>query len=294
MNLNVNYRVVSQLVQASKILHLKRGYPSKWCFHKLGLKPPCTGQKPLRPIAEIPPMSCSVFQVEQREDHVKLHVVFAKIVFQEVPLGGSRGGLARNWAASPQGDIGRWPYPGWMDGPEPVFWKPGSGQTETPTKNGSFQIHRSWTYWKCHVSWSVLFTEASTWDLIRVPFLDPLGIKLGNGQFPLLEILMGKSWKIDEHRCKISSANQRILHCHGWWPGGKPQVLSLQKALDAATGQISHAVLPPPTAVLKECLRARKTIYPVACQSVYSVYPYAPCMVDLPTQLGDFFSGKCW
>ena len=24
-------------------------------------------------------------QVEQREDHVKLHVVFAKIVFQEVP-----------------------------------------------------------------------------------------------------------------------------------------------------------------------------------------------------------------
>lgn len=40
------------------------------------------------------------------------------------------------------------------------------------------------------------------------------------------------------------------------------EVLSLQKALDAATGQISHAVLPPPTAVLKECLRARKTIYP--------------------------------
>ena len=41
-------------------------------------------------------------------------------------------------------------------------------------------------------------------------------------------------------------------------------MLSLQKALDAATGQISHAVLPPPSAVLKECLRARNTIYPEA------------------------------
>lgn len=43
------------------------------------------------------------------------------------------------------------------------------------------------------------------------------------------------------------------------------QVQFLHKALDAASGRVSHAILPPPTSVLKDCLRARKTIYPEAC-----------------------------
>ena len=54
-------------------------------------------------------------------------------------------------------------------------------------------------------------------------------------------------------------------------------VQSLQKALEAATGRVSHAVLPPPASVLKECVRARKSFYPATCVERFSAFSAHCC-----------------